>query len=111
MREDEPAMILDLPSGDFEARRDNTSLFTFLGAIACYDHVFVQTGDIEDNVMSGTYIFSTHPAFEKMSEYMVENDYPMHLNLQEAAECDRTAWERMVAQQCTDIDGVPEDWQ
>lgn len=112
MGEDEPRMRLTkYDDTEFYATRDNTSLFTFLGRTAL-DHIFVNTEVDEENekVMIGTYIFRCHRMFEPMEDYMVVNDYPLHLNLPEVADCDEEAFNRMVHQQATDIDTIPADW-
>ena len=104
-------MNLEMADGrTVEATRDNTSLFTHLGRYAIYDHIFVVT-DEHSNV--GSYIFSSHKAYEPMSEYMWENDYPMHLNLTEAAKCDIKAWNLMVHEDAEhDLEaGIPEEWE
>lgn len=111
MREDEPAMRLTKPDDtEFLATRDNTSLFTFLGR-AALDHVFIKEEETETNTMMGTYIFSSHKMYEKMAEYIFENDYPMYLNLREVAQCDQTAWDDMVHQQVEEYEGIPEGWE
>ena len=109
MSEYEP-MHLEMHDGsDFEATRDNTSLFRHLGKYAIYDHVFIVTNEEESR---GTYVFSVHHTFEQMANYMAENRYPMHLNLTEAAQCDIDAWERMIQLDVeSDGDFVPEEWQ
>lgn len=111
MSEQNPAMKLNLAGAEFEATPENTSLFAYLGHLACYSHVFLQLGDNERGQATATYVFSSHPAFETMREYMFENGYPLHVNLQEVAECDVGAFEAMIEQQMSDIEsGVPDEW-
>lgn len=108
MEDKEPCMNLNVYGERVEARRDNTTLYTFLGHLACYNHVFVVTDSEEP---SGFYIFGDQPVFKEMAEYMFETDYPMHLNMPEVAECDVDAWNRHVHDMCGDIeDTIPEDW-
>lgn len=92
-----------------EARmdRNNSALFTFLGDLAMHDHVFVLT-NAENN--SGSYIFRHSPVFDAISEYMMENDFPMHLNMTEVAECDQQAFQKCLEQEAADLDGIPDDW-
>lgn len=109
---DDPGMKLNLEGGgEFEATRENTSLFTYLGHYACYDHVFVQMHE-EDQVMVGTYIFNMHPAYPQVMAYMIENCYPMHLNLLQPAQCDEDAFNRMIRNDVeNDLDnGLPGEW-
>ena len=112
MSEDEPVMNLNTTHGEIEARRDNTTLFTFLGKLALYDHVFIHTGDTEDDVAKGMYIFNQNEVYDQMSEYMWENDYPMHINLPEVAQCDLDAFDNMVHKDVEqDLEsGIPEEW-
>lgn len=101
--QDRPAMKLSFGSREFEATPDNTSLFQFMGRLACYNHVFMQTNE-EDEEPTGTYVFNQHPVYPQMIEYMIANDYPMHLNLRQVAECDVNAFNQMVQQYTGDLD-------
>lgn len=110
MSEGEPRINLNVNEDTVEARRDNTTLYTFLGALALYNHIFVVT-DEESQTSPGFYIFADQPVFQEMAKYMFDTDYPMHLNMQEVAECDLNAYDRHVEQMCQDVEsGVPEDW-
>lgn len=96
---------------DFEATPENTSLFQFAGQLACYNHVFIQTGEETDEVSMGAYVFNTHPVYHEMVAFMVRHEYPMHLYLREVAECDINAFNNMIAQHASELDnGVPEEW-
>lgn len=108
--EDEPAMLITVGEGRFEATPVNTSLFSYLGRIACYSHVFMHTGDKDEKTMIGTYVFASHTIYEEMVEYMIENDYPLHVNLREVANCDINAYNSFIEQQLDDTDCIPEDW-
>lgn len=107
-----PVMKLTIGENrEFDATPLNTTLFTYLGRLACYDHVFIQTGDEDPRTMIGTYVFNTHPVFPDMTEFMVEHNFPMILNRIEVPDCDVEAWQRMVAQHADDLDqGIPEGW-
>lgn len=108
--EDEPMMYVTASDGTvFEAIRENTTLFTHLGRLACYDHVFIHTNVDQDTdeQMVGTYVFRQHEAFGEMEEYMFENDYPMVLNKLQVAECDINAWNNMIARE---IESNLEGW-
>lgn len=110
----EPQMnIIGADGSTFEAIRENTTLFTHLGRLACFDHVFIHThGELEDQIV-GTYVFRDNDQFEDMAAYMWENDYPMILNRLAVSDCDRIAWENMVAREVEyDLEnGVPEGWE
>lgn len=100
---------VSFPNGEFLATRDNTSLFTHMGRLALYDHVFFQRG--ED---SGTYLFNVAEPYTTIMTHMLENNFPAHINLQEVAECDRVAFDKMIHKEAAhdfeEVDGVPDDW-
>ena len=96
---------------EFEATPDNTALFTFMGALACYDHVFIAMEEPENNRVQGSYVFISNKMFGPLVEHILEHDYPLHLNLRQVAECDEEAYARMIHKEADDLDaGVPEDW-
>jgi len=99
-------MIMDTGGGEFEATPENTSLFSYAGKLAIYDHVFfVRNND------KGIYLFNQHPVFADVADYIIENDYPMHLFLRNVAQCDIDAFNQMVHSEASDLDkGVPDDW-
>ena len=108
--ENEPVIKLELVDGtESEATRANTSLFRHMGHYAIYDHVFIV---LDEEKSHGTYIFSNSLMYPQIVQFMVENEYPMHLNLQTAADCDIQAWEHMVSQDAaSDLEsGIPEEW-
>ena len=107
--EKEPRFKVRFGEEEFEATRDNTSLFRFFGQLAIYNHVFI-IKDKEKGEVS--YIFDTHPAYDKVTDFMIEKDYPIHMNLREIAKCDSDAYDMMLHEQMSDEleDGVPEDW-
>lgn len=110
MSEQEPSFSFEMPNhGEFEATRDNTILYKHMGRLAMYDHVFFIR---EPEAGRGTYLFSMHPNFDAVAEFLIEKQYPAHLNLREAAQCDMDAFDAMVHKDATLelADGVPEDW-
>lgn len=108
--EQEPVAKLTLPNGEvFEARRDTASLYTFMGKLALYNHIFCY--DVQDNeVQQSFYIFDFVGGYGELARYMSENEYPMHLNLPEISKSDVEAYERAVLRDLAVTDGVPEDW-
>lgn len=108
--EDEPAIYFELENGELAATPDNTTLFTHIGELAMYDHVFVVTNEEESR---GAYIFRTSNVFEQIVPYLFEHDYPMHLNLRDIADCDRDAYEHYLEKELQEIPEffVPGDWE
>jgi hypothetical protein len=110
--DDDPTLRLDTQNGELELRPDNTSLFTHVGEGAMYDHVFVQTGEDEGR-MSGSYIFRHAEVFKAIKKHMIRNRFPLHLNMQQPAQCDMDAFDHALDQATGDVqelDGFPEDW-
>lgn len=113
MSEQEPSMHLTMDGKEFDSTPDNTTLFTFAGGLAMYNHVFVATSRNEqENVQTGTYVFSLHDAYNTMRDYMLRHEYPAHINLRSVAQCDQDAFNRMMEQQAGEIDGgIPDEWE
>lgn len=106
--ENEPSFIAQFEGGqEIEATRDNTTLFTHIGRLALYDHVFIVLDEEENR---GSYIFQINPAFEGIADFMIANEYPMHLNLREVADCDLEAYDGMIKGMVGDIDTLPPEW-
>ena len=98
----------------FEATPDNASLFTFAGNLASRNHVFLETGKSDKpNTTIGTYVFSVHPTYKPLSEHLIENDFPVHMNLREVADCDENAYQKLIDQAIAgeeDFETIPDDW-
>lgn len=100
---------LELGDGsEFEATPDNTALFMYIGAIACYSHVFIV---MDEEASTVAYVFSSNNMFVPIANHILEHNYPVHLHLREVAECDEAAYSRMIHREANDLEaGVPEDW-
>jgi hypothetical protein len=91
---------------------ENTSLYTHIGEAAMYDHVFVQTGEGEEQ-STGMYIFRHNDAFQSIKKHMKRHRFPLHLNNQDVAACDADAFERVIERSTEDLEAlghVPEEW-
>lgn len=109
MNENEPFMRIQFDGEEFIATRENTVLYTFLGDLAMYDHVYLV---VDEENSTASYVFSTNPGYAPMKAYMEENQYCMHLNLPRVCDMDRKVFDRMIENSVSDIDnGIPEDWQ
>lgn len=107
---------IEINGEPFEINRHNTSLFTFIGQLACYDHVFIVLQDNGSGTVEGTHIFEADAkmtdAYTVIAGHIQEYDYPMHLNLNEVAQIDGEAFEAMLSRQFLDLtDYVPEDFK
>jgi len=104
---------LDLTLGgeEFRMTRENTSLFTFLGESAMYNHIFFQKERLDGNRIAGTYLFRPNPNFTKLRAFMEEHHYPMHINLLQPAQCDLDAFNAHYFKDLNDISYIPDEWE
>ncbi|HET8708970.1 MAG TPA: hypothetical protein VFL85_01675 [Candidatus Saccharimonadales bacterium] len=94
-----PTMRLTIDGERFESTPDNTSLFQYIGASATRSHIFIETGEgNEDHTVRGSYIFSINPAYQQMLHFMAHHNFPMHVNLREVADCDERAYQLAIDQ-------------
>jgi len=112
--ENEPEDVINIhiEGEPFEVNRYNTSLFTFIGANAIKDHVFIHFEPTEAGFI-GTHIWEyfQYDAYVAIAGVAIEHDYPMHLNLPDVAECDELAWEDAVKADTKDLgDFIPDDF-
>lgn len=109
-----PVMRLGLGSSEFAATPENSHLFTFMGRLAMYNHIFLVT-DETDGTLSGTYLFNRihipDEMFNELGTFMVENGYHADLNKREVPDCDVNAFNANLELQTGDLDTIPEDWE
>jgi hypothetical protein len=110
MSDKEPLLSLQINGEEVLAHRWNTSLFTFIGELAAYNHVFVATEDIENGYAVGKYIFSDADAFVPVSKFVEIECFPQHRNLTEVAECDMIAFDRAHYKEFRETASFPEEW-
>lgn len=85
---EKPFETVRVAGQEVELTRENTRLFTHLGRAAMFDHVFIET-----NV--GAYQWRYDPQsgedleqYHHLKEKVIENQCPLHLNLQEPYDID-----------------------
>lgn len=116
---DPDAHIILAYSDGVERRLDrfNSALYTFIGKTAlgednsARDHVYHRFEN--DGERQGTYIFRNSDAFATIAQYMMENEFTLHLNMTEVAECDENAYQMMIDKEVKNQqvpDEIPEDW-
>lgn len=108
MSEQEPNMHINFNGQEFDLKRENATLFTFLGRTAL-NHVFIHhLPNMAEN--NGGYVFNgyepTREAYERMAAYMAAEEYPLVLNQPRVPQCDEDAFMRVIAR---DLDEIP-DW-
>lgn len=104
--ENEPRAVLHIPDGERELNRGNARLYTHMGHLAIYDHVFV-SGDEE---LLGFYVFNFVGGFDELKDFMLRNEYPSYLNMTEVSQGDIDAYDRVIQASMGDIDAIPDDW-
>lgn len=109
MAERDAFIPLDMNGERFHAHRGNTTLFTFFGEVAMFNHVFLQTGETEETA-EGAYIFCDHPAYGPIAQFASEQDFPMVLNRLEVPQCDQDAWDNSHLGDIRGQDSFPDEW-
>lgn len=96
---------------EFEGRPDNTSLFTFAGEAALYDHCFLELQRTDGQAM-GRHIFKVieKEAYDYIASHIKRQHYPQHLNMLNAPQCDRDAFDAQAFHDLIETNGVPEGW-
>lgn len=107
--EDEPVVNLTVNGeSQYELNRLNTTLHTFLGRLAVFNHVYYH--DIhEEEVQESFYIFQDQPGYPEIAQYMVDNGFTMVLNQSEVSVTDQEAYMRAAMRDLGDT--LPEEWQ
>lgn len=107
MPEKDVALELIINGEEFLATRHNTSLFTFLGELSCYDHVFILK---DEETGEGGYLFKNQTVFNDLGAFIVAHSFPMHLNMTEVAECDQDAFNGTFYRDIRSNRSFPPEW-
>jgi hypothetical protein len=110
-------LIIDLGYGGEESiRRDNTKLYTFIGASALlgphdvYSHVWIEEKDDEEELISVAYVFKDHEEFDTIAAHIKKYNFEQHLFLPQPYPVDVIAFE--TTHKITDGPlTIPEDWE
>lgn len=90
---------------NYDATRENTTVYNHYGRGELYDHVFVEISDEQ-----GAYVWAQippeNPLFTQLATVAVENGCEVHLNIKKVAEGDLRAFGKAATR---DIDERP-DW-
>lgn len=96
--EGDPSTDISFSDGlEVTATRYNTTLFTFFGDLAMYNHVFIVVGedpDAEDfeNEIEGRYIFSDDRRYPDLLKFVILNDFPQVLNRNDVLDIEVVAY-------------------
>lgn len=95
---------ITLPDGrEMEMTPENTHLYRHIGRFALFDHIFFITGEA-----GGIYFWQHHHMYQTLAALVVENECPLHLNIQEVSEIDQRYY---LQHNTRDLgDTIPEGW-
>ena len=108
MSEYEPQ--LRILSANYEVHsydREHAFLYTHVGQLACYDHVFLLDVE-EDGSETGQYMWKSDPAYEDSKQFMIDNEFPLHMNLPDVTEEDKEIFDWHFLADASDT--MPEGW-
>lgn len=109
--EHEYGIRLSFPDGTSERfNRKSMELRTYFGKLAVYDHIWLtRTGQEEDGTeKSPMVIFETKPIYKDMLEFILRNNFPMHMNMIQASPHIVELYENDAKKDLGDT--IPEDW-
>lgn len=104
------SLELNVMGESFRANRFNTTLFTFFGELALYNHVFLEMSQQDEETVTGAYVFCDNNVYEALARHIVSNDFPMVLNRTDVPACDQDAWARSHIDDLSGSDSFPEEW-
>lgn len=88
-----------------ECDRKHAALYTYMGALAIYNHIFAYIDDEH-----GFHMWQDHQAFLDTAAFMINNEFPLHLNLAEISESDVEAHEERIQEMMSDLTEFPPQW-
>lgn len=108
--ENEPQAKIIIPQGEKILTRQNSSLFTFMGRLSLYDHIYYC--DIkEQEIEEAFYIFSFVKGFRKLAKYMMANSFTAHLNMTEVSSTDVGAYTTASLMDLSRADEITDKWK
>lgn len=100
--EDDPFITIEVNGEEVRGDRHSLSLFTYIGEVADHNHVFLSL-DEDETSFTGAHIWHDHHVYQQLCSFIVENGLPMHLNLNDVAECDQDAREHYIRNMLGDL--------
>lgn len=90
--------------GEVEATAENTSLYTHMGKLALYDHVWIRV-DGEHGARIWENQPPENPIYTLLAPLVVESGAELHLNIRDPSQSDTDAFEKAITK---DLDTYPE---
>lgn len=89
----------------------NMALYHYSGELACFNHIFLeQSRNDELQQAYGGFVWSDDPGFRQLHEFIVEYEYPLHLNQKEVKPSDEAAWAEKHIHDLNEWQALPPDW-
>lgn len=113
------SMDINLNGEKFTLTRYNTTLYTFWGRVILrdyelqadnFDHVFMRLSEETAEKEYGAFLFKDNPLFAKISQFILENHFPVVANDTHIPESDVNAWESTMFHDLSAANEVPKDW-
>lgn len=109
--EPDPLRLTDDEGNEFLYDRQSAFLYTFMGRLSCYDHVFLLHYAEGDEVPTGTYVWSDDPLYDKVADYIQDNDFPQCLNGFKVSKQDKEIFRwNMGLEALDEAESFPSDW-
>lgn len=101
-------IMKDGESTIFEANPDNATLWRHVGALAIYNHAYIDLGDD-----TCTRIWRHHDSYPQVEDFMLKHGFTSHDNLRERDlnKHDVKAYDDMIAREAGDFESLPEGWE
>lgn len=90
MSEREPQINLNVGGTEYQLRRDNAELYTYMAQLAMFNHVFIEQQNT-DNVRTGLFLpqqYVGDEVFNTIAATMLEHEYPARLYQREVSDSD-----------------------
>jgi hypothetical protein len=102
----EPWIMISYGEDRIAATKNNTHIFRFAGELSVHNHAYLITGEADENGTPGIYLWEKYEghqkAFKKILKAALDNEWTVHLGLQQVAEEDVNAWRQAFTPDLTD---------
>lgn len=103
-------LTLELNGEELEFDKKHASAYQFLGSLACYNHLYLESPNEDGEDSDYYYIFATHSLYSAVLKHMADNRYPMMVNLPSISDNDVRMFELTHYSDVRTEESFPEDW-
>lgn len=110
MGEQEPKINVNVGGNEYELRRDNAELYTYIARYALFNHIFVEQQN-SDNVRTGLFLPAQYvgsEVFNMLASTMLKYEYPARLNQLNVSDTDADIISKILAGK--DVDNINDDF-